>query len=109
MSFAVGLDTRYPVQDDYKSMSEGYALCRPVLILALMALVFGILGGIPTFIYLLASVGHKEDFDEIRLDKFDQWPTEPAAALIVGGIFAFINRYTYSWRACSPGTSSPPA
>ena len=90
VSFAVGLDTRYPVQDDYKSMSEGYALCRPVLILALMALVFGILGGIPTFIYLLASVGHKEDFDEIRLDKFDQWPTEPAAALIVGGIFAFI-------------------
>ena len=90
VSFTVGLDTRYLVQDEYKSMSEGYVLCRPVLILSLFAILLGMLGGIPTFIYLLASVGHREDRDEISLDKFDQWPTELAAALIIGGIYFFI-------------------
>ena len=89
-SFAVGLDTRYLVQDDYQTMSQDFSRCRPILLLSLPAIVAGMIGSILAFIYLLASVGHREDYDEIWLDKFDRWPTEAAALLIVGGIFVFI-------------------
>lgn len=89
-SFTVGLDTRYLVQDEYKLMSDGFRQCRPILVLSLPAIVVGMLGSIFAFIYLIASVGHREDYDEIWLDKFDRWPTEPAALLIVGGILVFI-------------------
>ncbi|MDI9242219.1 sensor histidine kinase [Fusibacillus kribbianus] len=89
-SFSVGLDTRYPVEDEYRWMSESFSQCRPILWLSLLAIIVGGLGGIFTFVYLIASVGHREDYDEIWLDKFDRWPTEPAALLIVGGILGFV-------------------
>ncbi len=96
-SFSIGLDTRYLVVDDYKLMAEGFAQCRPVLLLSLFAIVIGMVGGILFFIYLMASVGHREGHEEICLDKFDRWPTEPAALLIIGGILAFV--FICSWLA----------
>ncbi len=90
LSFTVALDTRYSVKDEYRSMSAAFGQCRPILILSLLAILIGFLGAVPSFIYLLASVGHQEDYDGIRLDKFDQWPTESSALLIIGGIFLFI-------------------
>ncbi|WP_249300788.1 sensor histidine kinase [Qiania dongpingensis] len=89
-SFTVGLDTRYLVQDEYKQISDGFRQCRPILMASLPAIVIGMLGSILAFIYLLASVGHREDYDEIWLDKFDRWATEPAAVTILGGILVFI-------------------
>lgn len=96
-SFSIGLDTRYLVTDDYKLMAEGFAQCRPVLLLSLFAIVIGMVGSILFFIYLMASVGHREGHEEICLDKFDRWPTEPAALLIIGGILAFV--FLCSWLA----------
>ncbi|MCI8505362.1 MAG: HAMP domain-containing histidine kinase [Lachnospiraceae bacterium] len=90
-SFTIGLDTRYLVADDYKLMAEGFARCRPVLLLSLFAIVIGMVGSILFFIYLMASVGHREGHEEICLDKFDRWPTEPAAFLIIGGIIIFVS------------------
>lgn len=90
-SFSIGLDTRYLVSDDYMLMAEGFAQCRPVLLLSLFAIVAGMVGSILFFIYLMASVGHREGHEEICLDKFDRWPTEPAALLIIGGIGAFVS------------------
>lgn len=96
-SFSIGLDTRYLVADDYKLMAEGFARCRPVLLLSLFAIVVGMVGSILFFIYLMASVGHREGHEEICLDKFDRWPTELAALLIIGGILAFV--FLCSWLA----------
>ncbi len=90
-SFCVGLDTRYLVADNYKLMAEGFARCRPILLLSLFAIVTGMVGSVLFFIYLMASVGHREGHEEICLDKFDRWPTEPAAFLIAGGILAFVS------------------
>ena len=89
-SFLVALDTTYPVRDDYSLQSADFASCRPILILSLFAIIGGFLGVVPSFIYLLASVGHQEDYDGIWLDKFDQWPTEPAVALIIGGMLVIV-------------------
>ena len=89
-SFHIGLDTRYLVEDDYKLMAEGFGQCRPVLLLSLFAIVIGMVGSILFFIYLMASVGHREGHEEICLDKFDRWPTEPAAFLIIAGIQVFV-------------------
>ncbi len=96
-SFSIGLDTRYLVADDYKLMAEGFGRCRPVLLLSLFAIVIGMVGSILFFIYLMASVGHREGHEEICLDKFDRWPTEPAALLIIGGILSFV--FLCSWLA----------
>lgn len=90
-SFRIGLDTRYLVADDYKLMADGFAQCRPVLLLSLFAIVIGMVGSILFFIYLMASVGHREGHEEICLDKFDRWPTEPAAFLIILGILVFVS------------------
>ena len=89
-SFHIGLDTRYLVDDDYKLMAEGFVQCRPLLLLSLFAIIIGMVGSILFFIYLMASVGHREGHEEICLDKFDRWPTEPAGFLIIGGIQIFV-------------------
>ncbi|MCI9067580.1 MAG: hypothetical protein HFI65_02690 [Lachnospiraceae bacterium] len=96
-SFSIGLDTRYLVADEYRLMAEGFVRCRPVLLLSLFAIVVGMVGSILFFIYLMASVGHREGHEEICLDKFDRWPTEPAALLIIGGILAFV--FLCGWLA----------
>lgn len=89
VSLAVGLDMGYQYVDEYRKMSENYLKCRPILILSIPLVLLGMIGAAIGFFYLLAAVGHQEDFDEIRLDRFDQWPTEVAFVLIVGGIVVF--------------------
>lgn len=93
-TFAVAVDTDFPIRDQFYEGKINYEQNAPFLQHSLiLAVVSGILFLIAA-VWLTMAAGRNEKDDELRLTAFDRWKTEIAAAVVIGvwlcgtGLFA---------------------
>ena len=95
--FAVNVDTKFPVQDDYYSQNQGFEKYTPrirvLMILGSLSLIF-LLGII---VWLTVVAGRSPRDEELHLHPFDRWKTEIAAALVIGVWFLFMYGLVSIW------------
>lgn len=81
--FVAAVDTDFPIQDIFHTNAENYNKYAPYLNRAMvLLLLFGILLCI-SLVWLTVTAGRKQGDEELHLNSFDGWKTEPAAALII--------------------------
>lgn len=81
--FAAAVDTDFPIQDIFHTNAENYNKYAPYLNRAMVfLLLFGMLLCI-SLVWLTVTAGRKQGDEELHLNSFDGWKTEPAAALII--------------------------
>lgn len=81
--FVAAVDTKYPIQDNFyaeNKLFEKYA-SRGMTIAALAMISLGIL--IVCIVWLTAIAGRTSDENGVRLNWFDAWKTEVAAAVVI--------------------------
>ena len=94
--FAAGVDTNFPIQDQYKSMMEEYSFRRNLSILGVVLFFGSILAFLLSFATLLLRTGRGEN-RQIILYAVDRLPLE---AILAIGVFWFFfaevfNRYFF--------------
>ena len=94
--FAAGVDTNFPIQDQYKSMMEEYSFRRTLSILGVVLFFGSILAFLLSFATLLLRTGRGENRQMI-LYSIDRLPLE---AILAIGVFWFFfaevfNRYFF--------------
>ena len=94
--FAAGVDTNFPIQDQYKSMMEEYSFRRSLSILGVVLFFGSILAFLLSFATLLLRTGRGEN-RQIILYAVDRLPLE---AILAIGVFWFFfaevfNRYFF--------------
>ena len=94
--FAAGVDTNFPIQDQYKSMMEEYSFRRSLSILGVVLFFGSILAFLLSFATLLLRTGRGEN-RQIILYAIDRLPLE---AILAIGVFWFFfaevfNRYFF--------------
>ena len=94
--FAAGVDTNFPIQDQYKSMMEEYSFRRNLSILGVVLFFGSILAFLLSFATLLLRTGRGEN-RQIILYAIDRLPLE---AILAIGVFWFFfaevfNRYFF--------------
>ena len=94
--FAAGVDTNFPIQDQYKSMMEEYSFRRTLSILGVVLFFGSILAFLLSFATLLLRTGRGEN-RQIILYSIDRLPLE---AILAIGVFWFFfaevfNRYFF--------------
>lgn len=94
--FAAGVDTNFPIQDQYKSMMEEYSFRRTLSILGVVLFFGSILAFLLSFATLLLRTGRGENHQMV-LYAIDRLPLE---AILAIGVFWFFfaevfNRYFF--------------
>ena len=80
--FAVAVDTKYPIQDQFYQTSIDYQNNIPHMKETLHFMIFsGVLFWV-TVVWLTLGAGRKPQDEELHLLKFDSWKTEIAAAVV---------------------------
>lgn len=83
-TFAVAVDTDFPIRDQFYEGKINYEQNAPFLQHSLiLAIVSGTLFLIAA-VWLTMAAGRNEKDDELRLTAFDRWKTEIAAAVVIG-------------------------
>jgi len=81
--YAIGVDTEYPIKDTFYSEAGQYEKCSPyiraVAVLGITSAVLFII----ILIWLTIVAGRNGQGQEICLNWFDRWKTEPAAAAVI--------------------------
>lgn len=81
--YAVGIDTKYPIQDDFYEQNSVYekygAHVRFVAVLGLICAVLFLAG----IVWLTIIAGRNSKSEEVNLNWFDKWKTELAAAFVI--------------------------
>lgn len=94
--FAAGVNTNFPVADQYKSMMEEYSFRRTLSILAVVLFFIGLMASVLSFAFLLLHTGRGENRQMI-LYAIDRVPPEGILAIGVFWFFfaAVFNRYFF--------------
>lgn len=81
--FAAAVDTKYPIQDEFYTENKMYekygAYTRRLVIWGLIAAALFLVN----VLWLVVMAGRNSVDDELHLNWFDHWKTEPAAAVII--------------------------
>lgn len=93
--FAVAVDTKYPIQDQFYQNSIDYQNNIPQMKAALHFMIFSGVLFLVTVVWLTLGAGRKPQDEELHLLKFDSWKTEIAAAVVIfvwviGSYFFFV-------------------
>lgn len=81
--FAVGVDTKYPIQDEFYSQNKVYdkygATIQSIGILGITSVLLFIVG----LVWLTVVAARNNKDEELHLNRFDRWKTELAAAFVI--------------------------
>lgn len=81
--FAIGIDTSYPIKDGFYSGAYLYERYGSNIRQTAVAGIIMALALIGIMIWLTVTAGRSGKDEELHLNAFDRWLTEPAAALVV--------------------------
>ena len=97
-TFAVAVDTRFPIQDVFYEGQEAYNENVPYLRSSLISSCIAAAVFLFTAIWLTVTAGKNQKDNELHLTAFDRWKTEIAAAVVlfVWGAGTFIFAMTWS-------------
>lgn len=81
--FAAAVDTKYPIQDEFYTENKLYekygASAKNIVLWGIAAAVLFLIN----VLWLVVTAGRSSQDDELHLNWFDYWKTEPAAAVII--------------------------
>lgn len=97
-TFAVAVDTRFPIQDVFYEGQEAYNENVPYLRNSLISSCIAAAVFLLTAIWLTVTAGKNQKDNELHLTSFDHWKTEIAAAVVlfVWGAGTFVFAMTWS-------------
>ena len=97
-TFAVAVDTRFPIQDVFYEGQEAYNENVPYLRNSLISSCIAAAVFLFTAIWLTVTAGKNQKDNELHLTAFDHWKTEIAAAVVlfVWGAGTFVFAMTWS-------------
>lgn len=97
-TFAVAVDTRFPIQDVFYEGQEAYNENVPYLRNSLISSCIAAAVFLLTAIWLTVTAGKNQKDNELHLTAFDHWKTEIAAAVVlfVWGAGTFVFAMTWS-------------
>ncbi len=95
--FAIGVDTSYPIQDNYYELDQFYQQQAPYIRTALIAAVLSALLWIAILIWLTVMAGRRFGDEELHLNFFDRLKTEVAAAAAIGAWGAGLSMLNDIW------------
>ncbi len=97
-TFAVAVDTRFPIQDVFYEGQEAYNENVPYLRSSLISSCIAAAVFLFTAIWLTVTAGKNQKDNELHLTAFDHWKTEIAAAVVlfVWGAGTFVFAMTWS-------------
>ena len=97
-TFAVAVDTRFPIQDVFYEGQEAYNENVPYLRSSLISSCIAAAVFLFTAIWLTVTAGKNQKDNELHLTAFDRWKTEIAAAVVlfVWGAGTFVFAMTWS-------------
>lgn len=81
--FAIGIDTSYPIKDGFYSGAYLYERYGSNIRQTAVAGIIMALALIGIMVWLTVTAGRSGKDEELHLNAFDRWLTEPAAALVV--------------------------
>lgn len=82
--FAVGVDTTFPVPDEFQTQNVAFEKYAPQIRMLVLGGMFSFLLFVTVLVWLTITAGRNGRDDELHLIWFDHWKTEISAALVVG-------------------------
>lgn len=80
--YAVGIDTSYPIQDEYHDQDELYHKYAPQIRMMVVLGGLSVILFLGIMVWLTVAAGRNNKDDELHLHPFDKWKTEIAAAAV---------------------------
>lgn len=108
---AVGVDTAYPINDNYYSAKESYEVYVNYASVCITALSVSLAVFLISIIWLIAVCGRRPEDDGVHLNFFDRWKPEIAAVLLIlaGSGCAAVAAEFFSYRYGTGGNFNPGA
>lgn len=82
-TFAVGVDTKFPIQDSFYASNQSYQSLGPYLLSFIILAVISLILFVVAIIWLTAIAGRNTKNDALHLNAFDKIWTELAAAIVI--------------------------
>lgn len=88
--YAIGIDTKYPVQDSYYSQNELFEKYAPSIRGVILMGILSVAGILAVIIWMTVTAGRSYKDEELHLNGFDKIKTEIAAVITVAAWYLLI-------------------
>lgn len=82
--FATGVDTSYPIHDEFYSQSKIYEKYSSSMVWVMAVMVLSFVAFLTSIVWLIVVAGRNSEDQELHLCGFDRIKTEIAAGLVIG-------------------------
>lgn len=81
--YIAAVDTKYPIQDTFYAQNKLYEKYAPWMKTVIIMGILSAIGFLVILIWLTIVAGHTTKDEELKLNSFDKWKTEVAAAIVL--------------------------